>query len=73
MITIAEPIDADTLRIRHEFLTHPDLLVSADVFADLLGLPSRHALAILQSMAAEGFLVRTPEGRYRRSSGVRSL
>jgi hypothetical protein len=66
MITIAEPIDADTLRIRHEFLIRPDLLVSADVFAELLGLSLRHALMILESLVFEGFLTRTPDGRYRR-------
>ena len=72
MITLAEPIDADTLRIRHEFLIHPDLLVSADVFAELLGLPCRHALTILESMVFEGFVERTPDGRYRRSSAAHS-
>jgi len=31
MITVAEPIDLDALRIRHEFLTVPDLRLSADM------------------------------------------
>jgi DNA-binding IclR family transcriptional regulator len=66
MITIAEPIDADTLRIRHEFLTQPDLCVSADVFAELLGLPMRHAQIMLESLVFERFLARTPDGRYKR-------
>ena len=72
MITLAEPIDADTLRIRHEFLTRPDLLVSADVFAELLGIPLRHALMILESLVFEGFLARTPDGRYGRHAASAS-
>jgi hypothetical protein len=66
MITIAEPIDADTMRVRHEFLTRSDLLVSADFVADLFDLSVRHALVILESLVFEGFLARTPDGRYRR-------
>jgi hypothetical protein len=66
MITIAEPIDADTLRILHEFLTRPDLLVSADVVGEAFNLPLRHALVILESLVFERFLARTPDGRYRR-------
>jgi hypothetical protein len=65
MITYAEPIDADTLRIRHEFLTQPDLCVSADVAAGFLGVP--HASLILESLVFERFLARTPDGQYRRS------
>jgi len=66
MITIAEPIDADTLRVRHEFLTRPGLLVSADVVAEVFNLPLRHALVILESLVLERFLVRSPDGRYKR-------
>jgi hypothetical protein len=66
MITIAEPIDADTLRVRHEFLTRPGLLVSADVVAEVFNLPLRHALVILESLVLERFLVRNPDGRYKR-------
>lgn len=67
MITYAEPIDADTLRIRHEFLSQPDLCVSADVAAGFLGVPLRHALIILESLVFERFLARTANGQYRRS------
>jgi len=66
MITIAEPIDADTLRIRHEFLVQPDLWLSADVAATMLGVPLRHASIILESLVFERFLARTPGGQYRR-------
>ena len=67
MFMVAEPIDADTLRIRHEFLTQPNLCVSADVAASLLGVPERHALIILESLVFELFLARTANGQYVRS------
>lgn len=67
MITMAEPIDADTLRTRHEFLTRRDLQVSADAVAALFGVPLRHAVIILESLAQEGFLARTADGRYVRA------
>jgi len=67
MITSAEPIDADTLRIRHEFLTQSDLCVSADVAAALLGVPPRHAMVILESLVFERFLARTGDGQYVRA------
>jgi hypothetical protein len=64
MITVAEPIDADTLRIRHEFLTRADLSVSADEVAEWLAVPLRHAVLMLESLVFEGFLGRTPDARY---------
>ena len=67
MITVAEPIDADTLRIRHEFLVQPDLCLSADVAATMLGVPLRHASIILESLVFERFLARTANGQYMRS------
>jgi hypothetical protein len=70
MITVAEPIDADTLRTRHEFLTRRDLQASADGVAELLGLPLRHAATILETLVREGFLSRTVNGRYVRVSSA---
>lgn len=70
MITVAEPIDADTLRIRHEFLTRPGLSVSADVLAAEYAVPLRHALVILDSLVLEGFLGRSADGRYIRAPRV---
>jgi hypothetical protein len=64
MVTLAEPIDADTLRTRHEFLTRPDLQLSADAAAGILDVPLRHAIVILESLVAEGFLGRTKDGLY---------
>jgi hypothetical protein len=67
MIAVAEPIDADTLRIRHEFLTQPGLCVSADAAATRLAVSLRHASSILESLVFEGFLARTVDGQYVRS------
>jgi hypothetical protein len=62
MITLAEPIDLDTLRIRHEYLTAPDLRLSADTAAALLHVSQRHALLALESLVTERFLVRLTDG-----------
>jgi predicted transcriptional regulator of viral defense system len=67
MMTIAEPIDADALRVRHEFLTLPGLHASVDFCALLLGLQPRHALVILESLVRDGFLERTADGQYVRT------
>ena len=71
MIAVAEPIDADTLRLRHEFLALPDLCVSAEACAQLLGVPLRRAVGVLESLASEGFLDRTDRGRYERPRRAR--
>jgi len=70
MVTPAEPIDADTLRARHEFLARPDLRLTADALAAMLDLPLRHANVILESLVQDGFLGRTADGRYVRGSPV---
>lgn len=70
MITVAEPIDNDTLRIRHEFLARHDLQISADAVAAPLGLPLRHAVIILESLVRDGFLAHTADGRYARVSAA---
>jgi DNA-binding IclR family transcriptional regulator len=67
MIAVAESIDADALRIRHMFLSGPDLHASADEVALLLGLSPRHACVLLESLAHDGFLRQTVDGRYVRS------
>ena len=68
MITIAGPIDADTLRIRHEFLTRADLRVSPEIVAELLGMPLRHARVMLDALVFEHFLACTTDGSYVRSA-----
>jgi hypothetical protein len=64
MITLAEPIDLDTLRIRHEYLAVSDLRLSADTVAALLNVSQRHALVALESLVMERFLIRLPDGQY---------
>jgi hypothetical protein len=70
MITLAEPIDLDTLRIRHEFLAVPDLRVSVDAAAIRLDATPRHALVALETLVVEGFLTRLPDGQYVRSTAA---
>jgi predicted transcriptional regulator of viral defense system len=72
MITFAEPIDLDALRIRHEFLALPDLRVSVDAVGALLHVTSRHARLILESLVREGFLERGADGQYVRSTAAPS-
>jgi hypothetical protein len=55
MIALAEPIDADVLRVRNEFLTRPDLHASADAVARLVDVTPRHAAVILDSLVHEDF------------------
>jgi DNA-binding IclR family transcriptional regulator len=66
VITSAEPIDLDTLRIRHEFMLVPDRRVSVSQIAVALHIAPRHAQAALESLVADQFLERTPDGQYRR-------
>ena len=66
MITLAEPIDLDALRIRHEYLAVSDLRLSADTVAALLNVSQRHALVALESLVIEHFLIRLPDGQYSR-------
>ncbi len=70
MITTGDPIDLDTLRIRHEFLTVPDLRLSTDDVASLLHLSPRHAAAALESLVSEAFLSHRPGGYYVRAGGA---
>ena len=64
MIAIAEPIDADALRVRHEFLIVPNLHASADDVAVVLDVSSHHAADVLDSLTRDGFLARAADGRY---------
>jgi uncharacterized protein YdbL (DUF1318 family) len=64
VITFAEPIDLDTLRIRHEFTLVPDRRASVSQIATALHIAPRHALAALESLVADQFLERTPDGQY---------
>lgn len=69
MISVADAVDADALRLRHEFLTLPTLNTSPEACAQLLNLSRRHATQILDSLVSEGFLARIADGQYARSFG----
>ncbi len=63
MITIADPIEADALRIRHEFLQTPDLELTVPQVAALLGVSMVHASDLLRTLEREGFLKSRVESR----------
>jgi DNA-binding IclR family transcriptional regulator len=65
--TAAEPIEADVLRIRHEFLGRPDLQLSSRTVALLLNISLRQADRLLASLVREGFLQKESSGEYRRA------
>lgn len=67
MIALANPIDADQLRLRHEFLALPGLVVTTAQVARLLDVRVAHAADMLASLERDGFLIRTPAGTFRRS------
>jgi predicted transcriptional regulator of viral defense system len=64
MVSLAGPIDADVLRVRHEFLSTPTLRLSADDVVAQLHVQPRHASLMLDALAQEGFLKRTTDGCY---------
>jgi hypothetical protein len=70
VITIADPLDLDALRIRHEFLSLPDLRVSVATAAAIFGVSAPHARRILDSLAAERFLTPTTDDQYVRNAAT---
>jgi DNA-binding IclR family transcriptional regulator len=72
VITIAEPLDLDVLRIRHEFLSMPDLRASVDQMAARIGVHTRHAHQMLEALVDEGFLTHTADNQYVRATGATS-
>lgn len=67
MITLADPLDLDVLRIRHEYLIVPDRRLSPDAVASLLHVSRHHATAMLDALVSEQFLFRTADGAYSRA------
>ena len=67
MIAFASAIDADVLRIRHEFLEMPGLVLTAAQTARLYSLSTAHAKIMLDTLEAEAFLV-SAAGLYRRAT-----
>jgi hypothetical protein len=66
MISLDTAIDRDVLRLRHDFLEMPTLVLNVVQTARLHSLSVAHAKALLEALEAEGFLVSTPNGGYRR-------
>jgi hypothetical protein len=63
----APPIDADELRLRHEFLALPGLTLTLSQTARLLDLRPQQAERLLLSLEAEGLLRHMPGGAYCRA------
>jgi Fic family protein len=72
MITFAPPIEADMLRLRHEFLAMPGMSLTAPQVARLLGIRLEHADAFLTELENEGFLLRMSDGAFRRTDPLMS-
>jgi hypothetical protein len=70
MIVTAAPIDADLLRLRHEFLCMPGLCLSVPQVALLTGVRLDHATDILATLEAEGFLEQLVDGTFRRANAL---
>jgi DNA-binding IclR family transcriptional regulator len=69
--TVPDAIDADALRIRHEFLVRPDLRLSARTVALLLDISPFRAQRLLDALAREGFLQHEFDDEYHRPLAVR--
>jgi Fic family protein len=67
MISFASAIDADVLRIRHEFLELPGLVLTVAQTARLYSLSTAHAKIMLDTLETEGFLVSAADS-YRRAT-----
>jgi Mn-dependent DtxR family transcriptional regulator len=67
MVTLASPVDADLLRLRHEFLSMPGLMLTVSQTARLLHVRTWNAEQMLRTLEADGFLTHTPTGSFRRA------
>jgi len=67
MISVAAPIEADVLRLRHEFLSMPTLSLTVPQVARLLGVRTEYAAELLHALTQERLLTRADSGAYRRS------
>ena len=67
MVILANPVDANQLRLRHEFLSLPGLVLTTAQAARLLDVRVREAEEMLASLEEERFLTRTPSGTFRRA------
>jgi len=67
MVEYAPSIDADQLRLRHEFLSMPGLVLTVAQTARLLGVRRVAAEQLLVSLEADGFLKRVGVETYGRA------
>ena len=56
MTVRTEPINADVLRLRHEFIDLPGLRLTVDQVARLLGVSLARADDLVEELVLEGFL-----------------
>jgi predicted transcriptional regulator of viral defense system len=71
-MALVSALDVDLLTLRHVFLCTPSLKVNVSEVEQLFGLRSDHAVAALTLLEAEGWLMRSPNGAYRRSEPAMS-
>jgi hypothetical protein len=64
MIALAPPVDADTLRLRHIFLTMPALVLTVPQTARLLDVRADQAARLLEALEREGWLIHRMDGQY---------
>jgi predicted transcriptional regulator of viral defense system len=62
---MADRLDTDCARLRHEFLAMPALCLTVEQVARLLNVPPVGASQLLAALEHDGFLMRTPSRRYR--------
>lgn len=67
MIVAADPIDADILRLRHEFGSMPALCLTVPQVTRLLDVRLDKAVDLLSALEGDGFLMRTHNGAFRRT------
>jgi len=67
MIVAADSIEADALRLRHEFLSLPGLQLTGPQIARLLDVGLEHAEALVSDLVDEGFFIRAADGTCRRA------
>ena len=67
MIAHTPSMDADQVRLRHEFLSMPGLVLTVAQSARVLGITRKTAEQLLRSLEADGYLTRIGVERYRRA------
>ena len=62
MLVAADPIDADVLRLRHEFLSLPGLRLTVPQIARMLDLRVNQAETVVGTLVEKGFLIHAADG-----------